>query len=1158
MHSSLPNRAQSDRSTVVVHPVSSTAHNQSQVQVPPPLLSRLPRIPIGLFISILVVLCSVACGIIAFLVIYFPADSLAEKALRDFTDAVATVTAEKVQRRFDIFRSVAEDAVRVLGRTHAYTKLDANVNASLSYDGLGADVSPLPLSDTLLWFARTLDATGLILVLYHSLVDGLIISPYSIFDAVHFARRPGLITVANTTIASRTSFVESGYFRLDDFHPENTTQPFVRNYFNRYVVEARPYTPVFQESGFALRWSPIYVGVLQRTSSIGLGASWGTAGGTNVSARSTFGFHGYTADVVAFFQTLTIGKTGAAILIDVASRAFVGGNIADDSTRFVTTTMTNTTSNISTTTTTPQLVLMEELQDSRVAPVVNAAGFDAINESTGALVYGNRLLTCTFDHVDSNGINGPAANGTATACLFVFNPSTSILKEMDHFSFSLLTDEVQIIHVSAVQDEYGLDMRLILIIPTDDFVGSMRRGAVRSLAIASSVILFMVVIVACLSHVWLLNPLKDMAKVLKKAVGRNEPKETYKPRPVDGTRADTPPLSSTVDQQRHAPQANVFEQVAGTPTCSSSLQTDPSSRTLGAGALYLRPKLMQADVERINAHGITELITIRSGILKLISALEVVGLFLPQADQKAAALIAISTSSSTPKVSSTSLPHLVTGGGGDEDDPSYFRDDLSSLVGRTRNSILNTVPHGGGAGGGAHHHHSGVAGGGRVSFGGAFLTAVPYNTAGQLYSVLVTTIVANFVGLDTVRHATKQLPSTFSAIHTEYLRVVMDACTSHGGTVDLFYGDRIWAHFNAERRLPGHALKACRAMLAIEDEVELVCQRCSSVTTSSSVQAPATILVHDGDNHTEMATVGPLSMPSDEVAAAGGSSVVEALAASGGGSGAVKKLLDGVAVAGGSSVVKALAAGGGGSSGAVEKLLGADINDIWKSGKYRLRVRLGAATSESICGVMGSSSVKRFTVVGPCVLQAAFLCAGAGEQRVNPGNPAGSAGLSSVVSSDNEPQVSSRRNALGSGVSTADGDGGGGAYFSPLPFSSLVAPKTVELATIRGGATSGGGGGHVGAKTMLFRHVRISCLPYDAPTQQSVVSTPVLGGRLRYEYPRYIASTDVAAFQRMKIVNLLFEHMAAGDMNAAMDMLKSLPHWKDEWLLQPMQHHHHA
>jgi hypothetical protein len=75
----------------------------------------------------------------------------------------------------------------------------------------------------------------------------------------------------------------------------------------------------------------------------------------------------------------------------------------------------------------------------------------------------------------------------------------------------------------------------------------------------------------------------------------------------------------------------------------------------------------------------------------------------------------------------------------------------------------------------------------------------PFAIAETLVSVLATTVVANFVGLEAVKGMTREAPSTFSAVHTKYLRVVMDACKAYGGTVDLFYGDRIWAHFNAHR-----------------------------------------------------------------------------------------------------------------------------------------------------------------------------------------------------------------------------------------------------------------------------------------------------------------------------------------------------------------------
>ncbi|CUG75281.1 adenylate cyclase, putative [Bodo saltans] len=309
----------------------------------------------------------------------------------------------------------------------------------------------------------------------------------------------------------------------------------------------------------------------------------------------------------------------------------------------------------------------------------------------------------------------------------------------------------------------------------------------------------------------------------------------------------------------------------------------------------------------------------------------------------------------------------------------------------------------------------------------------------------------------------------------------MESCRAHGGTVDLCYGDRVWANFNAEKRLPGHATKACRAMLAIEDSWQHFVQRLRQQGTTSS-------------------------------------------------------------------------SGGAKSCSSVPESI-------------KVRVRLGAATTEALCGVMGSAGCKRFTVVGPCVRQATYLCSGAGTERL----PRRRASSLPPLSSSDEQEAN-----------TPKGD-------DLFPFSSLVATKTVELASVshRSAATMAPGKHNSSARVasatttttgggaakyvvqqqqpIVFRHVRVSSLPqtvsssalqnqWSAP-RHTVVSTPVFLHRVVLEYPEHIVGNSAsAALQRLRAMNTIYEHIAAEDDNAEVfRKLQVMPCWEDEWLLRQLQ-----
>ena len=81
----------------------------------------------------------------------------------------------------------------------------------------------------------------------------------------------------------------------------------------------------------------------------------------------------------------------------------------------------------------------------------------------------------------------------------------------------------------------------------------------------------------------------------------------------------------------------------------------------------------------------------------------------------------------------------------------------------------------------------------------------------------------------------EELTRFLNRLFTPLTRVIM----GHRGTVDKFIGDAIMAYWNAPLPVPDHAERACRAALAMQEEVEKFNRIITAETTASGLPLPA-------------------------------------------------------------------------------------------------------------------------------------------------------------------------------------------------------------------------------------------------------------------------------------------------------------------------------
>ncbi|CUG86913.1 protein kinase, putative [Bodo saltans] len=870
------------------------------------------RISISALVVLILGFVAIFCAGIGLTFILVPLQNNAEDFLHNFADATVLRTSTFVDARFQKQKAIAELAKRV----------------TYQQDILGPNID---LQSALTWFARDVYAYNFLVLLFRGPNAGFTIGTSSPSDPVHFPYKEGYVVVNNATNGV-SGYLDIGYFSIKTFKPLNETHPFTRNYNLRFNFSARPYAALFTARE---AWSNVYVGVLTRTSSIGIGGPWGPSVGAPVG---TYSVHDYTEETVAYLHGLEVSSSGVVMMIDVKSRAFVGGNIDDVSVAF-------------TANGTAQLVLLENLGDPRASLVIRA-GAVGFNFSS------NALLTCR------------------TPCEMVYSGGKLFSAESRAFS---LFEAYTLVRVGAITDNLGLNMRLIVILPSTDFIGGVRKAAMQSIYVTASVVAVILLIVFVLVHI-AVTPLREVEAFLQFSARLGQQQHSVMQRTPSNSSLTTPNSDngSETSSMRRAEQRHQQRQ--------QNRRLYPSFHDSGVAPGQHPKRHAMSSLKEVNI--------LCTATMKLAAELKLFSTFLPH--QRLSLLQSASgrdlrghpkltleeqqLGASSLTATTTAVHHTIV--------TQSNSNSQSAVGGAGRELQSSMIAHSEGTSPSMVLHNPQRFSDSKISISVSSENGgIPY-AFDNLWRVPVTTVVCNLCNFDGMRKALQH--TELLSLHTYYVGVVQAAARLHGGAVELMHGDHIWVHLNAAKRVVGHAAAACRMMLAIE-------QGMRHAKTSLSFAG----------------------------------------------------------------------------------------------------MRLGASTGRALCGFMGASSLKSFTVVGEGVGQAAAL--------IVPVRLA----VPSTASPSSQP--------------------------SSFPFSSLMSPKTAQLALC--------------SKDVVPRHVRLSLMPYE--TEVAVISTPVLMDNILAAYPPSVGLTSpAAALARLQLVNAIFDHLGAGQTREAQRMLQLLTHQEDEWLLR--------
>ncbi|CUG86912.1 transmembrane protein, putative [Bodo saltans] len=611
------------------------------------------RVSISCLVAALIALTAIVCATAAFVSVFFLFQGHMGTMLHEFTQETVSDISFVVERHFSQYRSMQVLVDKVVHHADIVTT-HVNVTAALT------------------WFARDLYNNNMHMLLVRGLYSGYVIGPYSVFDAVDFPKKENqiVVSVITNSTPSAGQFFDIGYFSLDNFSPINLSQPFTRKTnLASFNITNRPYYPSISTK---IGWSPAYVTVLTKTSAISIGGPWGADVGA--PSDSTYSLHDYTQDVVAYFQTLRISKTGVAMLVDVGTSAFVGGNIADGSVVF----------NVNGT---ASLVRLDELQDWRVQPTIAAARPHNNNASAPSV-----LLTCATPCnlvLCSEGLF-PLESRPFT--LFSEYTLVSVASITDTLGLNMqkknglfplesrpftLFSEYTLVSVASITDTLGLNMRLIVILPAGDFVSGVRTSATASMVAAAVVIAIVLLIVFVGVH-FATKPLRNAAAFL------------YNTSRLIST--STKPLHLTLSSLQHRDVARDSRSKRGGDRNSGGDYLEQNSCSfccccccfsrVGTGMSRWIPKFAQ--IEALN-----------NSVHKLASELRAISAFLPNLPPSGVSRHGSMMTNSTSLEDGTTITPQTDAG-----DDSNQPDTVSS-----NGSGTPTPPSAAAAAGGNHHHH---------------------------------------------------------------------------------------------------------------------------------------------------------------------------------------------------------------------------------------------------------------------------------------------------------------------------------------------------------------------------------------------------------------------------------------------------------------------
>jgi hypothetical protein len=288
-------------------------------------------------------------------------------------------------------------------------------------------------------------------------------------------------------------FLKTGFFQLNTNTPANSEQPWTRLNSSALFSAQGIASDIFNLTNRIadLAWTRVGPRNSSRTPSsvIGFGGPVYHLDDTDPGRREQFvGVTERGENAADYFASLKMTTSGVAMLVDVASGALIGGSITDPSA-----TLSADGS--------PVLTTLSAIQDARVASIIHAA-----RGATGDGESASQLLTCT------------------DPCFFAFWPHDGSLGSFSGLfdvpprgaqatAHSVFIRSFIAVRVRDIQDDAGLHLRLILIVPADDVIANFRKGIWIG-ALVPFVVVPCLSLVLALVVFLLLAPLRLVEKIL--------------------------------------------------------------------------------------------------------------------------------------------------------------------------------------------------------------------------------------------------------------------------------------------------------------------------------------------------------------------------------------------------------------------------------------------------------------------------------------------------------------------------------------------------------------------------------------------------------------------------------------------------------------------
>ncbi|CUF19448.1 transmembrane protein, putative, partial [Bodo saltans] len=370
-----------------------------------------------------------------------------------FTPLVYFAHNEAMSFVLEAAEGAADQAQYVLNsKLNALRKLGDVLHKAAQRSDLIAELQPWQLVQ---WAGATAVAQDWSVLLFRPDNRGFIVTAYKTVGAGGVSI-PGYVYLVN--LSNPGTSVLSGFFGLH-----------------------APHTPFNQTSApwivgvTTLRYSTQPVGVILIQANRPLSAEWIGVTALRPTTTSVFALLTYGGPVHAgddpsnpqylavsmrstafsnYMKNMSVSSSGSIILFDLVTRSLVAGSITDSSAIF-----TNNG-------TTPQLNLLRNLQDPKVASVLHAEYSDDQGEATGDSGL-HMITTC------------------ATPCTFVFWPHSNTLRSgpfSSVFNIDVLVRSfvvVRVLQVSGSDDpdaevssSAAMNLRLMATVPSDDVVGA--------------------------------------------------------------------------------------------------------------------------------------------------------------------------------------------------------------------------------------------------------------------------------------------------------------------------------------------------------------------------------------------------------------------------------------------------------------------------------------------------------------------------------------------------------------------------------------------------------------------------------------------------------------------------------------------------------------